>query len=146
MNTIDQAVSHVACSEHVRQPRDPHEWICGNAAKPVEFPWQHCREGACSHAEAPHDRLRGDDLTGSERDTPSIDRSDLGAQSCLDAKVGERLANYWACVSPDRGSHDRIVVDKDYPVLASGKGTPKLAWHLGRNFNAGKARAHDHYS
>ena len=36
------------------------------------------------------------DLTGSKRDTGSIDRGDLGPQSCLDAKGGERFANYGA--------------------------------------------------
>jgi hypothetical protein len=146
MDTIDQAASHVACREYVRQARDPHKWIRVNTAMPLQCPWQHCCERTCSHAYAPNDRLRGDDLTRSKRDTGSIDGGDFGPQSCLDAKAGERLANYRTCVSSDCGSYDRTVIDEDYPVLSRPNGAPKLARHLGRNLDASEARTHDHHS
>jgi hypothetical protein len=144
MNAIDQAASHIACGEHICQACDPHEGIHDNTAKPVQYPWQHCRVRTCSHARAPHDRPRGDDLTGRERDTRSIDRGDFGSQSCLDAKGRKRLAKYRACVITDRGSYDWIMIDEYYPVLAA-KDVPKLGRHLGRNLDAGEARAHDYH-
>src|SRR5262245_60464477 len=129
MNTIDQAPSDVTCSEHVCHACEPHEWIRSNTAETIQSSGQHCCERICSHARAPHDRLRGDELARRERDPGSIDCGDFDPQPCFDAESCERLANNRACVSSDRGSHDRTMVNEDYPVFAGSKGGPELARH-----------------